>query len=42
MTTATPTTLDELIAEAEATAAILTARLDRIEATLAAAGIYPE
>jgi hypothetical protein len=42
MTTATPTTLDELIAAAEALAARLTARLDRIEAVLAAAGIHPE
>jgi hypothetical protein len=35
-------TLPELIAEAEATAARLAATLDRIEAVLAAAGIYPE
>jgi hypothetical protein len=35
-------TLEELLAAAEATAARLTARLDRIEAVLAAAGIHPD
>jgi hypothetical protein len=45
MSTDEPTaamTLEELIAAAEALGDRLTARLDRIEAALAAAGIQPE